>query len=73
MLANMCIIYSHAALKPNDKSFLFHCNQVGENYQMKTIKCAKAVNPKLAAVFYLNTLYDFPFLELHGKFLEVIM
>ena len=41
-----------------------------ENYQMKTIKCAKAVNPKLAAVFYLNTLYDFPFLELHGKFME---
>lgn len=41
-----------------------------ENYQMKTIKRAKAVNPKLAAVFYLNTLYDFPFLELHGKFLK---
>ena len=41
-----------------------------ENYQLKTIKRAKAVNPNLAAVFYLNTLYDFPFLELHGKFLE---
>lgn len=39
-----------------------------ENYQKSTIKRAKAVNPKLAAVFYLNTLYDFPFLELHGKF-----
>ena len=39
-----------------------------ENYQMNTIKRAKAVNPKLSAVFYLNTLYDFPFLELHGKF-----
>ena len=41
-----------------------------ENYQMQTIKRAKAANPKLSAVFYLNTLYDFPFLELHGKFLE---
>ena len=37
---------------------------------MQTIKRAKAANPKLSAVFYLNTLYDFPFLELHGKFLE---
>ena len=42
----------------------------GENYQMKTIKCAKVANPKLATVFYLNTLYDFPFLELHEKFLK---
>ena len=41
-----------------------------ENYQLKTIKRAKAFNPKLAAVFYLNTLYDFPFLELQGKFLD---
>lgn len=41
-----------------------------ENYQMETIKRAKTVNPNLAAVFYLNTLYDFPFLALHGKFLE---
>ena len=41
-----------------------------ENYQMNTIKRAKMVNPKLAAVFYLNTLYDFPFLELHGKFVD---
>ena len=41
-----------------------------ENYQMKTIRRAKEANPKLCAVFYLNTLYDFPFLELHGKFLE---
>ena len=37
---------------------------------MQTIKRAKAANPKLSAVFYLNTLYDFPFLELHGKALE---
>ncbi len=37
---------------------------------METIKRAKSANPKLAAVFYLNTLYNFPFLELHGKFLE---
>lgn len=41
-----------------------------EHYQMETIKRAKAVNPKLSAVFYLNTLYDFPFLELHGKALQ---
>ena len=41
-----------------------------ENYQMNTIKQAKTANPKLSAVFYLNTLYDFPFLELHGKFLK---
>ena len=41
-----------------------------ENYQMNTIKRAKMANPKLSAVFYLNTLYDFPFLELHGKFQE---
>ena len=41
-----------------------------ENYQLKTIKRAKAANPKLSAVFYLNTLYDFPCLELHGKFME---
>ena len=41
-----------------------------ENYQLKTITRAKAANPKLSAVFYLNTLYDFPFLELHGKFME---
>ena len=40
-----------------------------ENYQMETIKQAKTLNPNLAAVFYLNTLYDFPFLALHGKFL----
>lgn len=32
-----------------------------------TIEWAKAANPNLSAVFYLNTLYDFPFLELHGK------
>ena len=37
---------------------------------MNTIKQAKSANPKLSAVFYLNTLYDFPFLELHGKFLK---
>ena len=41
-----------------------------DKYQLQTIKRAKAINPKLSAVFYLNTLYDFPFLELHGKFLE---
>ena len=41
-----------------------------EHYQLETIKRAKTVNPKLAAVFYLNTLYDFPFLELHGEFLK---
>lgn len=41
-----------------------------DNYQMETIKRAKTVNPKLAAVFYLNTLYDFGMLELHAKFLE---
>ena len=41
-----------------------------DNYQMNTIKRAKMANPKLAAVFYLNTLYDFPFLSLHGKFQE---
>lgn len=41
-----------------------------ENYQMDTIKRAKTANPNLAAVFYLNTLYDFPFLALHGKFLQ---
>ena len=41
-----------------------------EKYQMATIKRAKEANPKLCAVFYLNTLYDFPFLELHGKFLD---
>jgi len=39
-----------------------------DNYQLNTLTRAKTVNPKLAAVFYLNTLYDFPFLELHGKF-----
>ena len=38
-----------------------------ENYQLKTIKRAKAANPKLSAVFYLNTLYDFPCLELHAR------
>ena len=41
-----------------------------EYYQLKTITQAKAVNPKLSAVFYLNTLYDFPFLELHEKALQ---
>ena len=41
-----------------------------ENYQMETIKRAKMANPKLSTVFYLNTLYDFPCLELHGKFLD---
>lgn len=41
-----------------------------DNYQMKTIKRAKMANPKLSAVFYLNTLYDFPFLNLHKKFLD---
>ena len=39
-----------------------------DDYQLNTLTRAKKVNPKLAAVFYLNTLYDFPFLKLHGKF-----
>lgn len=38
-----------------------------ENYKLETIKQVKAVNSKVTAVFYLNTLYDFGMLELHGR------
>ena len=41
-----------------------------ENYQLKTIKQVKKVNPNVTTVFYLDALYDFGMLELHEKFLK---
>lgn len=39
-----------------------------ERYMMGTIQKVKQLNPEVAAVFYLNTLYDFPFYSLHGMY-----
>jgi len=30
----------------------------------------KAVNPAVSGVMYLNTLLDFPFYSLHGRYVE---
>eukprot|EP01050_Picozoa_sp_SAG11_P028998 SAG11_NODE_7986_length_1073_cov_1.282341_2_plen_281_part_00 len=39
-----------------------------EDYQLATIKRIKARNPGVATVFYLNTLYNFPYYKLAGAF-----
>jgi hypothetical protein len=44
------------------------CNE--EQVQMATLKAVKAINPKVAGVFYLNTILDFHFLHLHQLYEE---
>jgi hypothetical protein len=44
------------------------CNE--EQVQIATLKAVKAINPKVAGVFYLNTLLDFHFLHLHQLYEE---
>ena len=39
-----------------------------EAYQLDTLRRVKAVNPNVSGVFYLNTLYDFPYYSLAGTF-----
>jgi hypothetical protein len=39
-----------------------------EDYQLATMKQIKARNPGVATVFYLNTLYNFPYYRLAGDF-----
>ena len=39
-----------------------------ENYQLATLQAVKQRNPAVAGVFYLNTLYDFPYYKLTGQF-----
>jgi hypothetical protein len=39
-----------------------------EDYQLATIRKIKAINPGVATVFYLNTLYNFPYYRLAGEF-----
>jgi len=42
-----------------------------DKYQESTINAARAINPKLCVVFYLNTLYDFGFISLHEQALAI--
>lgn len=39
-----------------------------ETYQLHTLRRVKALNPNVSGVFYLNTLYDFPYYNLTAKF-----
>ena len=39
-----------------------------EIYQLDTLRRIKAVNPNVSGVFYLNTLYDFPYYNLTAAF-----
>eukprot|EP01048_Picozoa_sp_COSAG05_P003311 COSAG05_NODE_150_length_16171_cov_64.740356_13_plen_365_part_00 len=39
-----------------------------EQYQLDTMRRVKALNPGVSNVFYLNTLYDFPYYNLTGQF-----
>ncbi len=59
-----CLANSTAAQPPRpcDPS----CGE--EDYQLATIKRIKARNPGVATVFYLNTLYNFPYYKLAGAF-----
>ena len=41
-----------------------------ENLQIATLKAVKAINPKVAGIFYLNTILDFPFLHLHKMYAD---
>ena len=39
-----------------------------EKYQLGTIQALKAMNPDVATVHYMNTLYNFPYYKLAGDF-----
>ena len=39
-----------------------------EDYQLATLRRVKALNPAVSGVFYLNSLYDFPYTNLCGRF-----
>jgi hypothetical protein len=39
-----------------------------ETYQLDTLRRVKALNPNVSGVFYLNTLYDFPYYNLTATF-----
>ena len=41
-----------------------------ETYILDTLRRVKAVNPAVSGVMYLNTLLDFPFYSLHGRYVE---
>ena len=41
-----------------------------EDAQVATLRAAKALNPAVAGVFYLNTILDFHFLDLHRQYAD---